>query len=75
MKKEIKINAQPGQVVVINVIDKSAEKEHYSITEFAKLVGVSRSTVYRKIQECAISTTLIGKSIKIEHKYLTTFKK
>lgn len=73
MAEEKIINVNPGDRIVINV--KSDEDCNYSITEFAKLSGLSRSTINLKIKSGAISKIMVGKSPRIESKYLNQFKK
>lgn len=73
--KEIIIEANPGDKVIINVMNSLIEKEHYSLAEFSKLSNLSRTTLYRKIKNNEIPIIRIGKSKKIEHKFLQQFKK
>jgi excisionase family DNA binding protein len=73
--KEIIVEANPGDKVIINVMNSLIEKEHYSLAEFSKLSNLSRTTLYRKIKNNEIPIIRIGKSKKIEHKYLQQFKK
>jgi excisionase family DNA binding protein len=70
-EKIIEIN--PGDRIVINV--KSEDDKEYSISEFAKLSGLSRSTINLKIKNGAIPKIMVGKSPRIESKYLNQFKK
>jgi excisionase family DNA binding protein len=70
-EKIIEIN--PGDRIVINV--KSEDDKDYSISEFAKLSGLSRSTINLKIKNGAIPKIMVGKSPRIESKYLNQFKK
>jgi excisionase family DNA binding protein len=73
MAEEKIIEVNPGDKIIINV--KNEDSRNYSITEFAKLCGVSRSTINLKIKDGAISKIMVGKSPRIESKYLTQFKK
>lgn len=73
--KEIIVEANPGDTVIINVMNSLIEKEHYSLAEFSKLSNLSRTTLYRKIKNNEIPIIRIGKSKKIEHKFLQQFKK
>jgi excisionase family DNA binding protein len=73
--KEIIVEANPGDKVIINVMNSLIEKEHYSLAEFSKLSNLSRTTLYRKIKNNEIPIIRIGKSKKIEHKFLQQFKK
>jgi excisionase family DNA binding protein len=73
MEKERIIDVNPGERIIINV--KSDDDRNYSITEFAKLTGLSRDTVNRKIKNGDIIKVFIGKSPRIEQKYLKQFKK
>jgi excisionase family DNA binding protein len=67
------IEVNPGDTIVINV--KNEDNRNYSISEFAKLSGVSRSTINLKIKNGAIPKIMVGKSPRIESKYLNQFKK
>lgn len=73
MAEEKIIEVNPGDRIVINV--KNEDNRNYSISEFAKLSGLSRSTIYLKIDNGEIPKIMIGKSPRIESKYLTQFKK
>jgi excisionase family DNA binding protein len=73
MAEEKIIDVNPGDKIIINV--KNEDSRNYSITEFAKLCNVSRSTINIKIKDGAISKIMVGKSPRIESKYLTQFKK
>jgi len=73
MAEEKIIDVNPGDRIVINV--KNEDNRNYSISEFAKLSGLSRSTIYLKIDNGEIPKIMVGKSPKIEHKYLNQFKK
>jgi len=73
MAEEKIIDVNPGDTIIINV--KNDDNRNYSITEFAKLSGLSRSTIYLKIDNGEIPKIMVGKSPKIEHKYLNQFKK
>ena len=73
MAEEKIIDVNPGDRIVINV--KNEDNRNYSISEFAKLSGLSRSTIYLKIDNGEIPKIMIGKSPRIEHKYLNQFKK
>jgi excisionase family DNA binding protein len=67
------IEVNPGDRIVINV--KNEDNRNYSISEFAKLSGLSRSTINLKIKNGAIPKIMVGKSPRIESKYLNQFKK
>jgi excisionase family DNA binding protein len=67
------IEVNPGDRIVINV--KNEDNRNYSITEFAKLSGLSRSTINLKINNGEIPKIMVGKSPRIESKYLNQFKK
>jgi len=73
MAEEKIIDVNPGDTIIINV--KNEDNRNYSISEFAKLSGLSRSTIYLKIDNGEIPKIMIGKSPRIEHKYLNQFKK
>ena len=73
MAEEKIIEANPGDRIVINV--KNEDNRNYSISEFAKLSGLSRSTIYLKINNGEIPKIMVGKSPRIESKYLNQFKK
>jgi excisionase family DNA binding protein len=73
MAEEKIIDANPGDRIVINV--KNEDNRNYSISEFAKLSGLSRSTIYLKIDNGEIPKIMIGKSPRIQSKYLAQFKK
>lgn len=73
MAEEKIIDVNPGDTIIINV--KNEDNRNYSISEFAKLTGLSRSTIYLKIDNGEIPKIMIGKSPRIEHKYLNQFKK
>ena len=73
--KEIIVEANPGDKVIINVMNSLIEQENYSLSEFSKLANISRTTLYRKIKNNEIPIIRIGKSKKIEHKFLQQFKK
>lgn len=73
MVEEKVIEVNPGDRIVINV--KNEDNRNYSITEFAKLSGLSRSTINLKIKNGIIPKIMIGKSPRIESKYLNQFKK
>jgi len=73
MAEEKIIDVNPGDTIIINV--KNEDNRNYSISEFAKLSGLSRSTIYLKIDNGEIPKIMVGKSPKIEHKYLNQFKK
>ena len=74
MAEEKTIDVNPGDRIVINVKNEDSDK-NYSISEFAKLSGLSRSTINVKIKDGIIPKIMIGKSPRIEHKYLNQFKK
>ena len=44
---------------------------YLSISQFAKILGISRIAVYKKIQKGQIKATRIGRSFVIPKKYLT----
>ena len=75
MAEEKIIDVNPGDRIVINVKNDESDNKTYSISEFAKLSGLSRSTIYLKIDNGEIPKIMVGKSPKIEHKYLNQFKK
>ena len=74
MAEEKIIEVNPGDRIVINVKNEDSDK-NYSISEFAKLSGLSRSTIYLKIDSGEIHKIMIGKSPRIQSKYLNQFKK
>lgn len=45
--------------------------EYISISQFAKILGVSRIAVYKKIRKGQIEAIRIGRSFAIPKKYLT----
>ena len=47
------------------------ENKYISISQFAKLLGVSRIAVYKKIKKGQIKAIRIGKSFAIPKKYFT----
>jgi excisionase family DNA binding protein len=73
MAEEKVIEVNPGDRIVINV--KNEDNRNYSISEFAKLSGLSRSTINLKIKNGVIPKIMVGKSPRIESKYLNQFKK
>jgi len=73
MAEEKIIDVNPGDTIIINV--KNEDNRNYSISEFAKLTGLSRSTIYLKIDNGEIPKIMVGKSPRIESKYLNQFKK
>jgi len=73
MAEEKIIDVNPGDTIIINV--KNEDNRNYSISEFAKLSGLSRSTIYLKIDNGEIPKIMVGKSPRIESKYLNQFKK
>jgi len=75
MAEEKIIEANPGDRIVINVKNEDSDNRTFSISEFAKLTGLSRSTIYLKINSGEIPKIMIGKSPRIQSKYLTQFKK
>jgi len=75
MAEEKIIDVNPGDTIIINVKNDESDNRTFSITEFAKLSGLSRSTIYLKINSGEIPKIMIGKSPRIESKYLTQFKK
>lgn len=50
------------------------EKEYISIAEFAKLIGISRIAVYKKVKNGQIKAVKIGRSYAIPRKYLPDVK-
>jgi excisionase family DNA binding protein len=46
-------------------------KQYISISEFAKLLGISRIAVYKKIKKGQIKAIRIGRSFAIPKKYMT----
>lgn len=75
MAEEKIIDVNPGDRIVINVKNEDSDNRTFSISEFAKLSGLSRSTIYLKITNGEISKIMIGKSPRIQSKYLNQFKK
>lgn len=75
MAEEKIIEVNPGDTIIINVKNDESDNKTYSISEFAKLSGLSRSTINVKIKDGIIPKIMIGKSPRIEHKYLNQFKK
>lgn len=73
MAEEKIIDVNPGDRIVINV--KNEDNRNYSISEFARLCGLSRSTINLKIKNGVIPKIMVGKSPRIESKYLNQFKK
>ena len=47
------------------------KSEYLSISQFAKILGVSRIAIYKKIKKGQIEATRIGRSYVIPKKYLT----
>ena len=47
------------------------KNEYLSISQFAKILGVSRIAIYKKIKKGQIEATRIGRSYVIPKKYLT----
>ena len=47
------------------------KNEYLSISQFAKILGVSRIAIYKKIKKGQIEATRIGRSFVIPRKYLT----
>ena len=47
------------------------KNENLSISQFAKILGVSRIAIYKKIKKGQIEATRIGRSYVIPKKYLT----
>jgi excisionase family DNA binding protein len=47
------------------------KNEYLSISQFAKVLGVSRIAIYKKIKKGQIEATRIGRSYVIPKKYLT----
>ena len=47
------------------------KNEYLSISQFAKILGVSRIAIYKKIKKGQIEATRIGRSFVIPGKYLT----
>jgi len=75
MAEEKIIDVNPGDTIIINVKNEESDNKTFSISEFAKLSGLSRSTIYLKINSGEIPKIMIGKSPRIESKYLNQFKK
>ena len=48
-----------------------AEKDFLSVPEFAKVLGISRIAVYKRIKKGQIKAVKIGKNYAIPMKYLT----
>lgn len=72
MLKERNITITQDEKLIVTVV---AKKQSYSISEFAKLSGLSRSTIYRKKESGEIIFDESGKSPKISHEQLMNFKK
>lgn len=70
MKERI-ITIRPDEQVTIKVVP----FENYSISEFARLSGLSRSTIYKKKKSGEIIFGGTEKSPKISHEQLIKFKK
>lgn len=49
-------------------------KQFYSTTELAKLLGISRITVFKKIKKGEIEAVRIGRNYAIDKKYLPQLK-
>jgi excisionase family DNA binding protein len=47
------------------------KNEYLSISQFAKILGVSRIAIYKKIKKGQIEAIRIGRSFVIPRKYLT----
>jgi len=47
------------------------KKEYLSVSQFAKILGVSRIAIYKKIKKGQIEAIRIGRSFVIPRKYLT----
>lgn len=75
MAEEKIIDVNPGDTIIINVKNDESDNKTYSISEFAKLSGLSRSTIYLKIDNGEIPKIMVGKSPRIQGKYLAQFKK
>ncbi len=75
MAEEKIIDVNPGDTIIINVKNDESDNKTYSISEFAKLCNVSRSTIYLKIDSGEIPKIMVGKSPRIQSKYLNQFKK
>jgi len=75
MAEEKIIDVNPGDTIIINVKNDESDNKTYSISEFAKLSGLSRSTIYLKIDNGEIHKIMVGKSPRIQGKYLAQFKK
>lgn len=75
MAEEKIIEVNPGDRIVISVKNDDSDDRNYSISEFARLSGLSRSTIYLKIKNGTLPKIMVGKSPRIESKYLTQFKK
>ncbi|MBE0426563.1 MAG: helix-turn-helix domain-containing protein [Nitrospirae bacterium] len=47
-----------------------SKSEYISLSEFAKILGISRIAVYKKIKKGQIKSVRIGRSFAIPRKYL-----
>ena len=47
------------------------KEEYLSVSQFAKILGVSRIAIYKKIKKGQIEAIRIGRSFAIPKKYLT----
>jgi excisionase family DNA binding protein len=47
------------------------KQEYLSVSQFAKILGVSRIAIYKKIKKGQIEAIRIGRSFVIPRKYLT----
>jgi excisionase family DNA binding protein len=47
------------------------KNEYFSIAQFAKILGISRIAVYKKIKKGQIKAIRIGRSFAIPKKYVT----
>lgn len=72
MAKRI-INIKPGEVVEIRVQENSEDKDFYSVTEVAKMVGLNYYTIQRHIAENRLETIKIGRSHRISKESLTKY--
>ena len=76
MSNEKIITLKPGETITIRQEESTDIEKKFSFTESAKILGISRSLLYRLEQDGGIiPKIMVGKSPKIEHKYLNQFKK
>ncbi len=50
------------------------EKEYISLAEFAKILGISRIAVYKKIKKGQLEAIKIGRNYAIPKKYVSDIK-